>query len=648
MEGVGAGHRLQLVIRLEILQAHGVRRGVNCEAWAPGVRHGHTTGVGVGSDEEAPGPVRKRWSARRWVAGEGGVACSEARAQEEAQDGRRRREKPCAKVPWCDQAMAASAGSGTAPADQPDSRRAEALAHCLTAPRQHGFTDQIPVSSRQRHDTSQPSRFQARRSLPSAQPLRASAASAPAVRCRGPRPPSRRSAGWFPHRRTPAPAPPDRRPLRLRPGPEVTPAPGCAPSDCTSPSRPPLKRPHWEPPQYLPPPPIPQPAQPRPVLPPSNSSSGRYVSKRERALLTASLSTMESASSLPPSVAAEFGPPVVGSISDSNLRADILHSLRCQPKCGSTRRWPLKLSVSLSGHTKAANSVDWSPSHAHLLASAGMDRTVQVFNVWNKGNTTARALKFHTGAVKDVKWSLNGLSLLSGGYDCSLRLVDVEEGKEIKVFKEDQAMEVIKFNPINPNLFLSGGCKGSLRLWDIRCGLVTKEYHRNLGTILDIEFSADGKQFISSTDTSRSNISDNSIIIWDTLRQVPLSNQVYTEAYTCPCVRYHPYEACFVAQSNGNYIAMFSARPPFKLNKYMRFEGHGVWGFPIKCNFSLSGKELASGSSDGCVYFYDYKTSRLLSKIEAFKEACTDVAYHPVMPNVIAACSWAGEICIFE
>lgn len=218
----------------------------------------------------------------------------------------------------------------------------------------------------------------------------------------------------------------------------------------------------------------------------------------------------------------------------------------------------------------------------------------------------------------------------------------------MKVFKEDQAVEVIKFNPSNPNLFLSGGSKGSLRLWDIRSGLVTKEFHRNLGTILDIEFSADGKQFISSTDTTRSNISENTIIVWDVLRQVPLSNQVYTEAFTCPCVRYHPYDASFVAQSNGNYIAIFSARPPFKLNKYMRFEGHGVWGFPIKCNFSLCGRELASGSSDGCIYFYDYKSARLLRKTEAFKEACTDVAYHPVMPNVIASCSWTGEISVFE
>uniref|UniRef100_A0A0D9VFI3 Translation initiation factor beta propellor-like domain-containing protein n=1 Tax=Leersia perrieri TaxID=77586 RepID=A0A0D9VFI3_9ORYZ len=345
---------------------------------------------------------------------------------------------------------------------------------------------------------------------------------------------------------------------------------------------PPLKRPRWEPLPYLPPPPhpVPQPAPPfRAGPPPASIASGRYVSKRERALLAASRSPAESPSPHPPSGAGEVG------------------------------------------------------SAAHLLASAGMDHTVHVFNVWSKGNTTARVFKFHTSAVKDMRWSLNGFSLLSGGLDCSLRLVDVEKGKEIKVFKEDQAVEVVKFNPSNSNLFLSGGSKGSLRLWDIRSGLVTKEYQRSLGTILDIEFSSDGKQFICSTDTSRSNISENSIIIWDTLRQVPLSNQVYTEAYTCPCVRYHPFEASFVAQSNGNYIAMFSARSPFRLNKYMRYEGHGVWGFPIKCNFSFSGKELASGSSDGCIYFYDYKSSRLLSKIEAFKEPCTDVAYHPVMPN---------------
>lgn len=120
------------------------------------------------------------------------------------------------------------------------------------------------------------------------------------------------------------------------------------------------------------------------------------------------------------------------------------------------------------------------------------------------------------------------------------------------------------------------------------------------------------------------------------------------EAFTCPCVRCHPSDPFFVAQSNGNYIAIFSSSPPFKLNKYKRYENHGVSGFPIKCNFSLDGEKLASGSSDGCIYFYDYRSSELIQKIKAYEQACIDVAFHPFLPNVIAACSWDGAVSVFE
>lgn len=155
-----------------------------------------------------------------------------------------------------------------------------------------------------------------------------------------------------------------------------------------------------------------------------------------------------------------------------------------------------------------------------------MDQAVHIWNVWNTKQPKARIFNYHKAAVKDVRWTPNGLSLLSCGFDCSSRVVDVEKGEETNIFKEDQVVEVIKFHPNDPNLFLSGGSKGFLRLWDIRMGKMVKEYQRSLGAILDIEFSADGKHFISSSDTSKSNISENCIIIWDVVRQVPLSNQV--------------------------------------------------------------------------------------------------------------------------
>ncbi|XP_078167390.1 transducin/WD40 repeat-like superfamily protein [Carex rostrata] len=395
-------------------------------------------------------------------------------------------------------------------------------------------------------------------------------------------------------------------------------------------------RSHISPPQYNPTqaPSLPLANQPH-RFPPPPLIPGRYISKRERETANLSASSKESETPIFPSTSA--------------IRFEALASLRNQGKyASSSNKLPTSLSVKLAGHTKAVNSVQWSKNYDHLLASTGMDQSVIIWNVWNTKQPKARILKFHDAAVKDVKWAPQGYSVLSCGFDRATRLVDVENGKEIRSFREDQFVETIRFCPSDSNLFLSGGSGGSIRLWDIRNGSVVKEYLKGLGPILDLEFCRDGKQFVSSSDESKSRISENCIVVWDVMRQVPLSNQVYTEAYTCPCIRYHPYDPIFVAQSNGNYIANFGATRPFRLDKYKRYENHGVSGFPVKCNFSSDGKELASGSSDGYLYFYEYKSCKFLGKLKAFEEPCIDVVYHPTRHNVIASCSWKGEVAIFE
>ncbi|XP_010448247.1 PREDICTED: WD repeat-containing protein 25 [Camelina sativa] len=375
---------------------------------------------------------------------------------------------------------------------------------------------------------------------------------------------------------------------------------------------------------------------------------GRYVSKRERSLI-ASNSTNPShdqSSDLSQKLTSS-SPTVLGSISDSDVPRDVLSSVTHRGSSSRTEM-PSTMSISLTGHTKAVTAIDWSTTHVHLLASAGLDGAVYVWNVWSNDKKKVRAFLHHNAPVKDVKWSKQGLSLLSCGYDCTSRLFDVERGVETQAFKEDQVIGVAKFHPDNCNLFLSGGSKGSLRLWDVRANKVVHEYIRDLGAILDVEFIAGGKRFISSSDVSGRNISENAVIVWDVSREVPLSNQVYVEAYTCPCIKRHPQEPVFIAQSHGNYTAIFSTNPPFKLNKYKRFEGHWVAGFPIKCNFSPDGETLVSGSSDGSIYMYNYKSTELIKKLKAYEHPCVDVTYHPVLPNVVAACSWNGQVSVFE
>ncbi|KAM1343306.1 hypothetical protein ACFX15_007209 [Malus domestica] len=185
---------------------------------------------------------------------------------------------------------------------------------------------------------------------------------------------------------------------------------------------------------------------------------GRYISKRERALL-ASQPTVPDPQPNPNGPVTTL--PVFGSISDSDVPRDVMLLLRNKAKKGRSQlgQLPQRMSVALNKHTQAVNAVHWSPTHAHLLASASMDHKICIWNVWSSDQKVARVFNFHNAAVKDVKWSLQGLSVLSCGYDSSSRLVDIERGLEIQVFKEDQVVTVIKFHPDNSNLFISGGSK---------------------------------------------------------------------------------------------------------------------------------------------------------------------------------------------
>lgn len=49
----------------------------------------------------------------------------------------------------------------------------------------------------------------------------------------------------------------------------------------------------------------------------------------------------------------------------------------------------------------------------------------------------------------------------------------------------------------------------------------------------------------------------------------------------------------FVAQTNGNYMALFSAQRPYRINKKKRYEGHKV-SFFIGNLVSKSGRKIDS------------------------------------------------------
>ncbi|GBG89821.1 hypothetical protein CBR_g49670 [Chara braunii] len=337
---------------------------------------------------------------------------------------------------------------------------------------------------------------------------------------------------------------------------------------------------------------------------------------------------------------------------------------------------PKKDIAFLEGHTRGVNCVRWSQPHGHLLASASMDQTVRIWNVWgdDEASQCVRTIAGHNGAVKDVQWSPADPHLvLSGGFDTCMRLTDVETGQCVRTFLTEDFVNAVKFHPTEPHLFLSGGAKAILRCWDVRSNdrkggdesgskMVRvlggmggqprdrgpKVFPKLMGQVLDLDFHRDGKEFIATYDVARRNTLDKAVVVWGFDLGVILSNQVYLEGYTCPCVRYHPTQESFVAQSNADCISVFSARAPYKRNSHRRLQGHSVAGYRVQCNFSPDGELLVTGSADGSVHFYRYSTGKALRALQAHSMVCTDAVYHPLLPSIIATCSWDGVVSVFE
>ncbi|KAM9842350.1 WD repeat-containing protein 25 [Aulostomus maculatus] len=310
---------------------------------------------------------------------------------------------------------------------------------------------------------------------------------------------------------------------------------------------------------------------------------------------------------------------------------------------------PKGLLMNLGGHQGPVNTVEWCPVPrlSHLLLSASMDKS---FKVWD-GAESGRCLRVytcHSGAVRDACWTPCGRHLLTGSFDNTAVITDVETGQLL--LKSDNQFKVmcVALHPSNPEIFLCGGYSPTVKAWDSRSCKVVKEYKAGIQQTLDILFLRGGADFITSSDCVSRDSADRTLIAWDFQTTAKVSNQIYHERYTCPSLALHPLEESFVAQTNGNYVAVFSSQRPYRMNKRRQYQGHKVEGYAAQCEFSQDGTILASGSSTGSAHFYDYHNARTLRTLPAHRQPCLRVAQHPVLPATVATCDWAGEIKVWN
>ena len=101
-------------------------------------------------------------------------------------------------------------------------------------------------------------------------------------------------------------------------------------------------------------------------------------------------------------------------------------------------------------HAVSVHTVAFSPVDASLVASAGENRTIKL---WNLENDTVTTLRGHTDAVNAVAFSPNGKLLVSGGDDWTFRLWDISQGQNIATLEHitDRTRSQVKDVAFSPD-----------------------------------------------------------------------------------------------------------------------------------------------------------------------------------------------------
>ncbi|MFD5795763.1 trypsin-like peptidase domain-containing protein [Streptomyces diastatochromogenes] len=176
-----------------------------------------------------------------------------------------------------------------------------------------------------------------------------------------------------------------------------------------------------------------------------------------------------------------------------------------------TAREP-KPTRTLSGHTGQVNAVVFSPDR-HTVATASNDGTVRLWDI-TVATRTPRALAGHSGQVRSVAFSPHGDILATANADHTAQLWNVATGKLLRTLKghTDQVRSVA-FSPDGDTL-ATASADTTARLWNVADGRPRATLTGHTSWVNSVAFSPDGTTLATAS-------ADNTAFLWNVATGTP-------------------------------------------------------------------------------------------------------------------------------
>lgn len=236
----------------------------------------------------------------------------------------------------------------------------------------------------------------------------------------------------------------------------------------------------------------------------------------------------------------------------------------------------------------------------------------------------------HPGGVVSVTYLPDGKSLISAGWDGSIRVWEAASGREIRRIGTGAGSPVSA--ALSPDGKLLATCaRGSRRLWDVRTGRLRWEQKRPVAESGSPAFSANGRILAWGGWTYKSVMRNNDqpvTRITGYAEFVDRPTRKTVARFTIPHSRVGRVFlspdgtlAAFGVESSIRVIELPSGRMRIPLERHT----NGIRALAI----SPDGTRLASGSVDGEILVWDLPNGKLLRTLKAHTDAVYAVVFSP-------------------
>lgn len=228
----------------------------------------------------------------------------------------------------------------------------------------------------------------------------------------------------------------------------------------------------------------------------------------------------------------------------------------------------MTLSGTLTGHNGWVTQIATTPQDPNQILSASRDKTLILWELTQDGDNNSgvpkRSLTGHNHFVSDVVMSSDGQFALSGSWD------------------------------------------KTLRLWDLNAGVTTRQFVGHTKDVLSVAFSADNRQIVSGS-------RDNTIKLWNTLGQCKYT--IHDECHTewVSNVRFSPNTQNPIIVSCGwdKMVKVWNLT-----NCKLKTNHYGHTGYLNTVTVSPDGSLCASGGKDGKAMLWDLNEGKHLYTLD--------------------------------